>query len=174
MTLVSDYLKTTNPTTAENDLVPSERVWDILKSIDIGMLVTTSESGLRGRPMSTIPTPGKGVIYILTESTSSAALDIGRVGDILLSYQGSGDHVALQGKATVDPDADLVAQLWNPGAQIFWPDGPQTHNVVTLVIDPGRADVWDGHGILRGFANIVRSAISGTSPDLGTRGVVDL
>jgi hypothetical protein len=27
------------------------------------------------------------------------------------------------------------------GAQVFWPEGPQAHDVVALVIDPGHADV---------------------------------
>ena len=45
---------------------------------DLGLealLVTRSAEGLRGRPMSTIPTRDKAVIYILTESDSSAARD---------------------------------------------------------------------------------------------------
>ncbi len=82
--------------------------------------------------------------------------------------------MALQGQATVNPDKGLVKDLWNPGAQVFWPNGPDEHDVVTLVIDPGQADVWDGHGLLRGIANIVKGAVTGQSPDLGTRGVADL
>jgi hypothetical protein len=45
---------------------------------------------------------------------------------------------------------------------------------VALVIEPGRADVWDGPGILRGIVEVVRGAIKGRSPDLGTQGSVDL
>jgi general stress protein 26 len=114
------------------------------------------------------------VIYILTESHSSAARDIRVDGAVFLSYQGRGDHVALQGRATVVPDKALVQGLWNPGAEVFWPDGPEAHDVVALVIEPGRADVWDGPGILRGIVEVVRGAIKGRSPDLGTQGSVDL
>jgi general stress protein 26 len=171
MTLVSDHMDTENP--PKND-IPAERVWEMLKAIDIAMLVTRTGEGLRGRPMSTIPSPEKGVIYILTESHSSAARDIRVDGAVFLSYQGRGDHVALEGRATVDPDKALVQGLWNPGAEVFWPDGPQAHDVVALVIEPGRADVWDGPGILRGMVEVVRGAITGRSPDLGTQGSVDL
>ena len=68
----------------------------------------------------------------------------------------------------------LVKDLWNPGAQAFWPNGPEAHDVVALVIDPGHADVWDGNGLLRGIASIVKGAVTGKSPDLGTRGAADL
>ncbi len=172
MALVSDHDNTQNPPNIQP--IPAERVWEMLKAIDIAMLVTRSAEGLRGRPMSTIPTPEKGVIYILTESDSSAARDIRVDGSVFLGYQGRGDHVALIGQAMVDPDKGLVKDLWNPGAEIFWPRGPEAHDVVALVIDPGHADVWDGPGILRGIAEIVVGAVKGKSPDVGSRGEVEL
>ncbi len=172
MALVSDHENTPNPPAIQP--IEADRVWEMIKAIDIAMLVTHSAEGPRGRPMSTIPTPEKGVIYILTESDSSAARDIRVDGSVFLGYQGRGDHVALVGKATVDPDKGLVKDLWNPGAQVFWPQGPEVHDVVTLVIDPGHADIWDGPGLLRGIAEIVAGAVKGKSPDLGTRGEAEL
>lgn len=172
MALVSDHMDTVNPDPVEP--IPAEEVWDMITAIDIAMLVTLSSDGLRGRPMSTIPTPEKGVIYILTESNASAARDIRVDGSVFLSYQGGGDHIALRGMARVDSDKGLVQDLWNPGAQIFWPNGPVAHDVVALVIDPGHADVWDGPGLVQGIVSMVKGAVSGKSPDLGTRGEVDL
>ena len=172
MTLVSDHPNTPNPSEVQN--FPAEKVWEMLKSIDIAMLVTQSADGLRGRPMSTIPTADKGVIYILTEAQSSAARDIRVDGKVLLSYIGRGDHLAVAGTATVNPDKGLVKDLWSPGAQMFWPNGPEAHDVVTLVIDPDHVDVWDGHGLFRGIASIVKGAVTGQSPDLGTRGEATL
>ncbi|RYI14999.1 MAG: hypothetical protein EON48_11375 [Acetobacteraceae bacterium] len=93
---------------------------------------------------------------------------------MFLSYQGKGDHVAIEGLGTVNPDKGLVKDLWNPGAEVFWPRGPEAHDVVTLVIDPGHADVWDGPGMLRGLAEIVTGVVTGKSPDLGTRGAAEL
>lgn len=171
MSLISDHIDTTNP---PKEPIPAERVWAMLSKIDIAMLVTRSATGLHGRPMSTIPTPEKGLIYILTESTSSAARDIRAESTVLLSYQSGGDHVAVQGSATVDPDRALVKELWNPGAEVFWPNGPDAHDVVALVIDPGHADVWDGPGLLRGIASILKSRVTGQTPDMGTQGSSDL
>jgi general stress protein 26 len=172
MTLVSDHPNTPNPGPAET-LAP-DRVWEMITAIDIAMLVTQTQDGPRGRPMSTIPTPDQGLIYVLTEAGSSAAREVERNGSVFLSYQGRGDHVALRGTARVDPDRALVKDLWNPGAQVFWPNGPEAHDVVALVIDPGHADVWDGPGLFRGIASIVKGAVKGQSPELGTRGEVTL
>ena len=172
MALVSDHENTQNPPNIQT--LPAARIWEMLKAIDSAMLVTHSPEGPKGRPMSTIPTPEKGVIYVLTESESSAARDIRVNGAVFLGYQGRGDYVALIGQATVNPDQGLVKDLWNPGAEIFWPGGPEGHDIVALEIDPGHADVWDGPGILRGIAEIFAGAIKGKSPDLGTRGQAEL
>lgn len=80
----------------------------------------------------------------------------------------------MEARATVSPDKALAKELWNPGAKTFWPDGPDAHDVVTLVIDPGRADVWDGPGLLRGIAEVVKGAVQGRSPALGARDEVKL
>lgn len=163
-----------NKTDSAEKALDAAQVWEMIAAIDIGMLATYSAKGLRGRPMSTIPKAEEGRIYILTEGDSSAAEDIGTTADVFLSYQGRGDHVAINGTAKIDKSADLVKALWSPGAQIFWPDGPETHGVVALVIDPDHADVWDGHNPVRGIVGLVRSVLSGESPDLGTRGETKL
>ena len=163
---------------AQVEVVAPEKVWDMMKAIEIAMLVTrnstTFDAGLNGRPMSTIPRPERGVIYVLTEAGSSAARDVQADGKVFLSYQGRGDHIALQAKAVVNPDPVLVKSLWSPGSELFWPEGPEAHDVVALEIDPGHADVWDGHGVLRGITSVVKAVIKGQTPDLGTRGAVDL
>ena len=172
MALVSDHENTPNPPRIES--IPAQRVWDMMTSIQIAMLVTHSAEGPRGRPMTSIPKPEKGVIYILTESDSPAARDIRVDGRVFMGYQGRGDYVAMVGEATVNPDMGLVKDLWNPGAEAFWPQGPEAHDVVTLVIDPDHADVWDGPGLLRGIAQIVAGAVRGRTPDMGTRGTAEL
>lgn len=164
--------------TVQPEAVSPEKVWEMMKAIDIAMLVTrnstTFDAGLNGRPMSTIPRPERGLIYILTEANSSAAQDVRADGKVFLSYQGRGDHIALQAKAVVNADRSLVQSLWTPSAALFWPEGPEAHDVVVLEIDPGHADVWDGHGLLRGIASVVKGVIKGQTPDLGTRGTVEL
>lgn len=172
MALVSDHMDSPNPGGPQD--IPASRVWTMLKGIEIAMLVTRTGRALRGRPMTTLPDADTGLIYILAEADSASAGDIGSDGGVLLCYQGSGDYVALQAQARVDPDMGLVKQLWNTGAQAFWPDGPEAHGVVALVITPGRADVWKGDGMLVGMAKMVTAALTGNTPDLGDRGKAEL
>ncbi len=150
------------------------RVWDMIKKIDICMFVTQSASAPRARPMSSIAKQDEGAIYILTESTSSAAQDVGGNGTVLLAYQGSSDHVAVAGKAEIHDDVALVKRLWSPGAEAFWPDGPEAAHVVAIKIDPDRADYWDGPNPIVSSAKFLFSLVSKQAPDMGDRGVVNL
>lgn len=150
------------------------KVWQMMKSIDICMFVTMANGQLQGRPMSTIPMPDEGTIFLLTEATSSGAKDVASNSSVLLSYQGSSDHVAVAGKATVDPDMTLVKRLWSPGAQVFWPDGPEASNIVAIRAKPDRADYWDGPNPVVGAAKFLFAFATKQEPEMGERGVVNL
>ena len=142
----------------------------MMQKIDNCMFVTRSASNPRRRPMSTIPKRDEGSIFILTEATSSAARDVGADGTVLLAYQGSSDHFCVAGQASVIDDTALVKQLWSPGAEAFWPDGPEASNVVTIKVAPDRADYWDEPNPIVASAKFLFSLISQQPPDMGERG----
>lgn len=149
-------------------------VWDILKRIDICMFVTFTGNVPRGRPMSTLAMQDEGAIYLLTEPTSSAATDVAQNGTVLLSYQGGGDHAVVSGVATLNSDKTLIKRLWSPGAQAFWPDGPEASHVVAIVVNPASADYWDGPNPIVAAAKFVFGLVSGKPPQLGERGRTNL
>lgn len=149
-------------------------VWDILKRIDVCMFVTFSGAVPNGRPMSTIAKQDEGAIYLLTEPSTSAALDVAQNGTVLLSYQGGGDHAAVNGMATINADKTLVKRLWSPGAQAFWPDGPEASHVVAIVVKPASADYWDGPNPVVASAKFLLGLVTGQPPRLGESGRVDL
>jgi general stress protein 26 len=150
------------------------KVWVMIKKIDICMFVTQSDTGPRGRPMSTIPEQQEGLIYLLTEATSSAAQDVALNDTVLLSYQSSSDHVSVAGKATVHDDKNVVKRLWSAGADAFWPDGPEAHNVVAIKVNPGLADYWDGPNPALGAVKFALGLLTKQEPDMGDRGAVQL
>ncbi len=46
-------------------------------------------------------------------------------------------------QASVSRDRGLIARLWNPGAQAFWPEGPEGSDVAVITAVPERAEFWD-------------------------------
>jgi general stress protein 26 len=150
------------------------KVWQMMKSIDTCMFVTLPEGRPQGRPMSTIPMQDEGTIFMLTEATSAGAKDVGSNANVLLAYQGGSEHVSVAGTASIDTDMALIKRLWSPGAQAFWPDGPEAANVVAIRVQPNRADYWDGPNPLTAAAKFVFGLVTKQEPDLGERGTVTL
>ena len=150
------------------------KVWAMIQGIDICMFVTRTSGPARGRPMSTIPMPSEDAIYLLTEARSAAAQDVAANGEVLLSYQGGGDHVCVTGTATVDGDTALVKRLWSTGAQVFWPKGPEASDVVVIRVRPARADYWDGPNPVIGAAQFLFGLVTGREPDMGERGAAQM
>ena len=150
------------------------KVWEMIKRIDTCMFITQPAAGPEGRPMSTIPMHDENTIYLLTEPTTGAAQGVAANGDVLMSYQGGGDHVCISGKATIDPDKALVKRLWSAGAQAFWPDGPDASNVVVICVHPAKADYWDGPNPVVGAAKFAFGLLTGAVPDLGERGTANM
>ena len=161
---------------ADTSKTPNDptKVWQMMKNIDICMFVTMPDGHPQGRPMSTIPMQAEGKVYILTEATSSAAKEVALNATVLLSYQGGSDHVAVAGKATVNADKVLIERLWSPGAQAFWPDGPEAGNVVAITVQPNRADYWDGPNPVVGAVKFLFGLVTHQEPNMGERGVVTL
>ncbi len=146
------------------------KVWEMIKKIGICMLVTRDGDAFSGRPMSTIAKPDLGAVYLLTEASTSAVSEISAAPSVLLSYQSSSDHVALTGRATVHDDLALVKSLWSPGAEAFWPDGPETSNVVAIAVRDMTAEYWDGPNPVVGAAKFLLSLATGSEPDMGHKG----
>ena len=72
MTLVSDHVDTPDPTLSHpaGKRIMAGRVWEIIKAIDIAMLVTRWPDGLRGCPISTIPTQEQGLVKDLSNPSA--------------------------------------------------------------------------------------------------------
>lgn len=146
----------------------TDKVWDLANEMDIAMFVTRSAEGtLHGRPMSSIPKKDEGRIYFLTETGSAKNAEIATDNAVNLSYAAPGKYLSVTGTVDILDDRVLVRRLWNPGAQAFWPEGPESGKVAVLAVTPHQAEFWEGPsgfvaGIKFAFALLTKS-----TPDMG-------
>lgn len=149
------------------------KVWELIGHFSAVMLVTASESGdLNARPMSHIVRSDDHAIYILTEHASDSARDIDRGTMALLTFADNKRYVSVPVRGAVSSDRTLIKDLWNPGAQAFWPDGPADPAVCALVLRPQSAEYWDGDNSLTSGVKMLIADVTGNRPDLGDHGEV--
>lgn len=152
-----------------------DQAWAMMSEIDFCMFVTTSATKIRSRPMSSIVKKDEGCIYFLTDARAAKDDEIANNPNILLAYSdGASQFVSVEAKAELSSDRALIKRLWNPGAQAFWPSGPDDINIIAIVARPSFAEFWDGPGNVVSTVKFVYALVSGTKPDMGQNSKVNL
>lgn len=143
-------------------------VWDTMKKLDYCMFTTVKDGKAHSKPMSSIVDRDTRQIYFLTDRKTTTDDAIAENPNVALSYtNGSSQFVSTNGTAVVSEDRALIKRLWNPGAQAFWPEGPDNPDIVTIVVTPTEAEFWNSPSYLISGARMLMAAVTGTKPDLG-------
>ena len=151
------------------------RVWEMMEAIDFCMLVVQDKDGLASRPMSTIPKRDEDCIYFLSNGDSEHLKALEHEPSVLLAYGDGGKaFVSVRTNATVSRDNSLIKHLWNPGAQAFWPAGPEASDVAVIKAEPEGAEYWDGSNGLVSAVKMVFALATRSTAHLGDNAKVDL
>lgn len=147
----------------------ADKVWKMAKDMDICMLVTYAERGLHSRPMSSVVDKEAGKIRFLADKGAGKDDEIKANSDVLLAYSnGSNTHVSIKGKATLTADRALIKKIWSPGAQAFFPDGPESPKVICIEVTPTGAEYWDGDNAVVAAVKFAAALATGSETEPGT------
>jgi len=121
------------------------RVAELIKDIDICMLVTRTDGSMRGRPMS-----NNGNVEYDGDSWFFSFKDSGLVDQITadpavaLAYIATerGTWVSIEGAAEVVDDDGTKRQLWDDELRQWFRDGPDDDNVVLVKVQADRVHAW--------------------------------
>ena len=133
---------------ANNDRKDQDRVWSVAGGAGFCMLVTMDGNQPWGRPMGVITRPEEGKLFMLTDKASLKDNQISRNPAVLLLFNQKPDFLTLRGRAKLRTDRETVRELWSPGAQAFWPEGPEDRNVIAIEVSPQQAELWEGDNAL--------------------------
>jgi general stress protein 26 len=151
------------------------KVWELIEQFPAAMLVTRSQAGqLSARPMAHMARPDANVVYILTERQTEAARDIEHDPGVLLTFADGKRYLSLAAHGMLSTDRSLIEQLWNSGAQAFWPKGPSDPAVCAVILRPRSAEYWDGDNALSAGVQMLLANVAGKRPDLGDHGGVGM
>ncbi|PPQ37448.1 General stress protein 26 [Rhodoblastus acidophilus] len=152
--------------TSDSDKI--KRAWDLMESVGVALLVTRRGDALHGRPMAALVRPGERRIYFLADRRSASDHEIAANPSVYLGFSdGSSKFVSVCGHAALHEDKTLIQKLWNAGAQAYFPDGPDSPDVVVISVDPASAEYWDGPAGPIGMVKIAFAVATGQTPDLG-------
>lgn len=147
-----------------------DRVWDLMESIGLCMLVTHDGAGddLRARPMSAHVAREEEAVFFLSDVRQHKDDEIEINQNVCLAFADPGgqSYVSVTGTANVLDDRAKVAELWSTAAKAWWKskDDP---NIRVLRVMPSMAEFWDSPGKLVTSVKMAAAALTGRPPQLG-------
>jgi general stress protein 26 len=123
----------------------TRRVAELIKDIDICMLVTRADGVIRGRPMS-----NNGKVEYDGDSWFFSYRDTPKVDEIEadprveLAYIATekGTWISIEGTAQVVEDDDRKRALWDEQLEQWFKDGPDDEKLVLLKVSADRIHAW--------------------------------
>jgi general stress protein 26 len=154
----------------------AEKVKGLIGDERLAMLTTVEPSGkLVSRPMALQRIDDDGTIWFLADRTSAKADQLERDSRVNLAFSSRGTWISVVGDAYLDGNRTVIHDLWNSGAEAWFPDGPDAPDVTALRVDPHTAEYWDSPGgRVASVLAYAKSKVTGDRPDIGETKVVDL
>lgn len=156
-----------------------QRLRDIVKSIDIGMLTTVDEDGsLRSRPMATNQhIEFDGDLWFFTYAGSHKVLEVEQHQQVNVSYSDpkSQRYVSMTGMAQLVRDRHKMQELWQPSLKTWFPKGLDEPDLALLKVDVEGAEYWDApSGWVAHTVGFVKSIASGKKGSVGEHQTINL
>lgn len=122
-----------------------EQLNDLIKDIQMAMLVTIDDGMMRARPMATQRTPFDGTLWFMTSTSTHKVEEIRADNRVNVSYANpsKNSYVSVSGRAEVVTDRAMIEEQWNPIYKAWFPDGLDDPTICLLKITVERAEFWD-------------------------------
>jgi general stress protein 26 len=149
-----------------------------IESIRFAMFTTQGQHGhLVSHPMTVQQTDVDGSLWFYTSTLSALWDNIVHHPEVNLSFASQEDslYVSVSGTAQRVVDRARIRALWNTTVQAWFPGGPEDEHAVLVRVAPHAAEYWDSNDskMVRLF-QIAKAALTGTTPDPGEHGKIDL
>ena len=121
-------------------------VIDNIAAIRIAMLTTEGSDGLlHSRPMYTLEVDDQDRLWFFTHRETLKLKDIDKHQQVNLAYTDMHTHtyISISGKAYELNDAERKKELYDPAIDAWFPQGPDSDDILLLIVEMENAVYWD-------------------------------
>ena len=160
--------------TETNDVA---KLWDMIKTVEVAMMVTEDGEHLRSRPMAVSQKEFDGTLWFFTRASAHKVAEVGANHRVNLAYAhpGKQDYVSVSGQASLVRDRAAIDKHWSEPMRTWFPGGKDDPEIALLKVDVQQAEYWDAPSstMLHAYG-YVKAALTGSSPNPGGHGTVNL
>ena len=152
-------------------------IWKHIRSIQTCMMTTLDGTRMRARPMTGMARPEDVAIWFFTDRNSHKDTEILANPAACLSYVDNRNKVFVSVSGVLEEVTarDTIHDLWNEGAALYFPEGPDDPEIVLLKFTAQGAEFWDAPSSAVVMAiKFIEAKLTGERPDMGTNAKVSL
>ena len=153
-----------------------QKVWELIKDVGTALMVTSTDEGLRGRPMVAINKDFGGELWFASNDGAPKLEEIANEAHVLLAYSEpkSQNYVSVAGSATIVHDTAKANELWSEGLRVWFPKGPDDPGMALIRVKIESAEFWDAPSSKWLYAyGYAKARLTGEPPrDVGENKVV--
>ena len=161
-----------------SDSEAQQKVWDMIKDVEIAMMVTMDDQGrFRGRPMRAVKLQNDGALWFFSKASNAVTDEAREDGRVLLAYSDprAQDYVAISGSAEVVRDTAKQKELWSEPLRVWFPGGAEDPQIALIKVTADGAEYWDAPSSTLIHAwGYVKAITTGEPPKAGANDKVDL
>ena len=153
-----------------------EKLWSMMKGIQVAMMTTEDGGHLRARPMAASQSGFDGTLWFFTRASAHKVSEVSSEHHVGITYSDSGkqDYVSLSGTATVVQDKASVEAHWAESLRAWFPKGKEDPDIALLKVTINSAEYWDAPNSTMIHAyGYVKALLTGESPRPGENKKVD-
>jgi general stress protein 26 len=145
----------------------------LIEGIPVAMLTTFDDTGLLvSKPMAPLEMDSEGAIWFFTARVSANPVHLS-TANLVFSNTASGTYVSLSGQGEIHNNSDDIHRLWTIFAKPWFPDGPDSPNLVLLKFIPAVAEYWDApHSATVRLFSLAASIITGKPVNMGDHDII--
>lgn len=143
---------------------------ELLAEARIAMLTTMDESGQHiGRPMTLQEVESDGSLWFFASRDSRKVRHIQDEPQVGITIDnGKNTWVSMTGTAYVVEDKTKILELWNPLLKAWFPDGPESPELILIQFQADGAEYWDApDSKVATLISLVKGAVTGKPADPG-------
>lgn len=148
----------------------NEKLWELIKDMRTGMLVTQGRGFMHARPMALLQKDlDDGILYFFTSKESAKMDEVEAHSEVCVTFCEQKDmtFVSLTGNVTLSEDRAKIHELWTHESGAYF-DGKDDPELIILEIKIEKAEYWDVTASrMVQIYEFIKGNITGEYPDLG-------
>lgn len=164
----------------EKDLRDREAITKLKSMVDdirFCMYTTYTNGRIESRPMTTLEIDEEGNVWFFTNRNTEIGESSNQGEPVTLIYSEpkNNTYISVSGNAEIVESEAKKDELWNPMSKAWFPEGKEDPNLVVLKVTTEEAAYWDATSSkMVVFFSMVKAVLTGTTPDGGDHGKLDL